>query len=108
MRRRFNPDLLPKHPPAKYDNLFKTNPKQRNVGSPFNQWFKKQLDLHGLTMKQFCRLSGVNYGTARGWRYQTDPQCDGRVRVAKTFAKLQGIEYREMYKIVCKLCKKWC
>ncbi|MEC7616925.1 MAG: hypothetical protein VX313_06155 [Bacteroidota bacterium] len=100
MRRRFNQDLLPKHPPKPHTTYGK------NTGSKFNRWFRDKLKEHNLQILQFAELAECNYATVIGWRYRNDPQCYGRVRVAKVFSDLENSDYDTMLKEVKKLCGK--
>lgn len=99
MRRRFNPAILPKEPPEKGRCM-----KTKNVGTPFQRWFRKMLMKHNVTLKEFCKISGAKYQTANCWRYKNEPRTHGRMDIAWGFYMLGAGTYDELYKEIKSLC----
>lgn len=100
MRRRFNQNILPSEPPPKSKWMGK------NIGSPFNRWFRSILSDNNITMKEFCNISGCIYGTAVGWRYKNEPRIHGKIEIAKGLEKCGLGQYPQLLETIKKLCKR--
>ncbi len=99
MRRRFNQNLLPKEPPPKGECM-----KTKNIGTPFQRWFRGMLKEHNVTLKDFCRISGAKYQTASCWRYKNEPRTHGQMDIAWGFYMLGAGTYEELYKHIKGIC----
>ena len=98
MRRRFNIDLLPTKPPEKMT-------RSKNIGSPFNRWFRAKLEEVSIENKAFASLIGEPYSTIMTWHRRCDPIVWGQCRIAKGFEKLGLGEYDVLRAEIKRLCR---
>lgn len=101
-RRQFNSDLCPK----KYNPKTMTGERSKNIGSPFNIWFRSQLKETGLNTKEFSIHIGISYATVSTWKYKQDPQTHGAVKIARGLDSLGLGEFKEIYKKIENLKRK--
>ena len=99
MRRRFNIDLLPTKPPEKNAH------RGKNIGSPFNRWFRAKTKEANVKNKAFAALIGEPYSTIMTWRYKCDPKIWGQCRIAEGLEKLGLGEYTDLLAEIKRLCR---
>ena len=102
MRRRFNPALLPKHPPKHHEKIG----NGCIVGSPFNIWFRSLLKDHKISVKEFSALIDEPYATVIQWRYRSDPRIWGICRIARGLEALGFGDYEDIKKTIKSLKAK--
>ena len=102
-RRSFNAALCP----TEYNpKTMGGDERGKNIGSPFNQWFRTRLKETGLNAKEFSKLIGISYSTLATWKYKQDPQIHGMVRIARGLESLGFGEYKELFKTIERLKRK--
>lgn len=101
MRRRFNQNILPKYPPEK--GQFQPTPKYK---TKFQKWFHLMLQENELPLKDFCRLTGLNYETAHCWRYRVEPNNISRKALSRGMEKIGLGTYTDNLRLIQSLCKR--
>ena len=99
MRRSFNINLLPTKPPEKNAH------RGKNIGSPFNRWFRAKLEEVSIENKAFASLIGEPYSTIMTWHRRCDPIVWGQCRIAEGFEKLGLGEYADLLAEIKRLCR---